>query len=127
MVVFAVFFFFFFQAEDGIRDVAVTGVQTCALPISGARAGAARRSHLSPAERGGSRGVTGSDSTGGQRREVRAVQDDPSLRWDLPESRVAGVTRGGAMGLPESSPSCPCPRGRGCGSGRRTGRRSSHS
>src|SRR2546422_5250115 len=30
-----VFSFFFFQAEDGIRDVAVTGVQTCALPISG--------------------------------------------------------------------------------------------
>src|SRR5216684_5890850 len=31
------FFFFFFQAEDGIRDVAVTGVQTCALPISTTR------------------------------------------------------------------------------------------
>src|SRR2546429_3709317 len=28
-----ILFFFFFQAEDGIRDVAVTGVQTCALPI----------------------------------------------------------------------------------------------
>src|SRR5690606_40747256 len=28
-------FFFFFQAEDGIRDFHVTGVQTCALPISG--------------------------------------------------------------------------------------------
>src|SRR5438105_8289468 len=28
------FFFFFFQAEDGIRDPLVTGVQTCALPIS---------------------------------------------------------------------------------------------
>src|SRR2546421_5964810 len=27
-------FFFFFQAEDGIRDLIVTGVQTCALPIS---------------------------------------------------------------------------------------------
>src|SRR6266498_2482349 len=27
------FFFFFFQAEDGIRDADVTGVQTCALPI----------------------------------------------------------------------------------------------
>src|SRR5690606_39761425 len=27
-------FFFFFQAEDGIRDFHVTGVQTCALPIS---------------------------------------------------------------------------------------------
>src|SRR5262249_59279503 len=26
-------FFFFFQAEDGIRDWSVTGVQTCALPI----------------------------------------------------------------------------------------------
>src|SRR2546430_3718163 len=28
-----VVFFFFFQAEDGIRDLTVTGVQTCALPI----------------------------------------------------------------------------------------------
>src|SRR3989441_6208278 len=28
-----IFFFFFFQAEDGIRDKLVTGVQTCALPI----------------------------------------------------------------------------------------------
>src|SRR2546430_8596226 len=29
--------FFFFQAEDGIRDLTVTGVQTCALPISPVR------------------------------------------------------------------------------------------
>src|SRR5258706_10359192 len=29
-----ILFFFFFQAEDGIRDWSVTGVQTCALPIS---------------------------------------------------------------------------------------------
>src|SRR3712207_9573186 len=28
-------FLIFFQAEDGIRDIGVTGVQTCALPISG--------------------------------------------------------------------------------------------
>src|SRR5437763_8199791 len=36
--------FFFFQAEDGIRDTSVTGVQTCALPISHAhcRAGGPR-------------------------------------------------------------------------------------
>src|SRR2546427_5881305 len=33
---FFVLFFFFFQAEDGIRDLTVTGVQTCALPISAA-------------------------------------------------------------------------------------------
>src|SRR5690349_22553511 len=30
---------FFFQAEDGIRDLYVTGVQTCALPIYGGVAG----------------------------------------------------------------------------------------
>src|SRR5205823_11024233 len=34
-----VFYFFFFQAEDGIRDKLVTGVQTCALPISKAEVG----------------------------------------------------------------------------------------
>src|SRR5256884_1931640 len=42
--------FFFFQAEDGIRDVAVTGVQTCALPIYALMAGdalpAPRRSEI---------------------------------------------------------------------------------
>src|SRR2546422_3431486 len=35
--------YFFFQAEDGIRDVAVTGVQTCALPISQSRVAEVRR------------------------------------------------------------------------------------
>src|SRR5690348_17805911 len=34
---FCLFIFFFFQAEDGIRDGRVTGVQTCALPISRCR------------------------------------------------------------------------------------------
>src|SRR5260370_35435051 len=33
MSVYIIYFFFFFQAEDGIRDSSVTGVQTCALPI----------------------------------------------------------------------------------------------
>src|SRR5256885_16941299 len=42
------YYFFFFQAEDGIRDYKVTGVQTCALPILGAvddheRGGGVRR------------------------------------------------------------------------------------
>src|SRR5256885_10899700 len=36
-VVGTVLCFFFFQAEDGIRDYKVTGVQTCALPISAVR------------------------------------------------------------------------------------------
>src|ERR1019366_7145292 len=33
MYIYCVYFFFFFQVEDGIRDWSVTGVQTCALPI----------------------------------------------------------------------------------------------
>src|SRR5205823_10320527 len=48
-------FFFFFQAEDGIRDKLVTGVQTCALPIctaasrpSAARASISRRKVVMP-------------------------------------------------------------------------------
>src|SRR5437763_8834633 len=36
-------FFFFFQAEDGIRDTSVTGVQTCALPIYARARGAVPR------------------------------------------------------------------------------------
>src|SRR6266511_5665084 len=36
-------FFFFFQAEDGLRDFRVTGVQTCALPIWAATYGICRR------------------------------------------------------------------------------------
>src|SRR2546430_10004897 len=42
-------FFFFFQAEDGIRDLTVTGVQTCALPIFGLAA--APRHFLAAARR----------------------------------------------------------------------------
>src|SRR3989475_3643177 len=41
-------FFFFFQAEDGIRDLTVTGVQTCALPISPPRRRARRGGALQP-------------------------------------------------------------------------------
>src|SRR3989440_3088334 len=45
--VYVFFIFFFFQAEDGIRDLIVTGVQTCALPISvGARLGARQQIDL---------------------------------------------------------------------------------
>src|SRR2546430_3450521 len=45
--------FFFFQAEDGIRDLTVTGVQTCALPISdGVREDADLRQPRRPLRRG---------------------------------------------------------------------------
>src|ERR1039457_1523525 len=41
MLIKSTYFCFFFQAEDGIRDYKVTGVQTCALPICGGCGGAA--------------------------------------------------------------------------------------
>src|SRR2546430_17580471 len=44
----SVMIFFFFQAEDGIRDLTVTGVQTCALPIS-----ASSRTYCRPEKREG--------------------------------------------------------------------------
>src|SRR5690606_39826257 len=64
---------FFFQAEDGIRDFHVTGVQTCALPISpsgGSTSGAASDTPT-PVRRGasaagpGNEGSTGNTSTVG--------------------------------------------------------------
>src|SRR5688500_20141957 len=42
MALFSISQFFFFQAEDGIRDYKVTGVQTCALPIYGSEIGLAQ-------------------------------------------------------------------------------------
>src|SRR5947209_16404428 len=55
MVYLCFFVFFFFQAEDGIRDIGVTGVQTCALPICAPRGGGARaRSGRSKPRSGGS-------------------------------------------------------------------------
>src|SRR5438874_10707775 len=66
--------FFFFQAEDGIRDLYVTGVQTCALPISSAHAvpSAQLRDAVDGFERGdrvGPRGLPGPRL--GSRREGR--------------------------------------------------------
>src|SRR5947209_10148860 len=60
--------FFFFQAEDGIRDIGVTGVQTCALPIS------ADLEHRAPDSR-----------LGAPRRDRRALEGvqyrDPDRRY----------------------------------------------
>src|SRR2546430_10041042 len=52
-IVVLIMLFFFFQAEDGIRDLTVTGVQTCALPICGS----ASRCYREPAGSGGRRPV----------------------------------------------------------------------
>src|SRR5438309_4999472 len=61
-------FFFFFQAEDGIRDGTVTGVQTCALPIS-----------TEDAEALEIRGAVVEDV--GEERDHRAVDPQAEAQW----------------------------------------------
>src|SRR5687768_18601374 len=81
------FVFFFFQAEDGIRDVAVTGVQTCALPIfrDGAPVGGrrARLARCLSGGRGGGRGRCGRvvGVRTAVRSEERRVGKECRSRW----------------------------------------------
>src|SRR2546423_11849871 len=78
--------FFFFQAEDGIRDKLVTGVQTCALPISARELLVGRQ----PVERArSSRAASRSDArtrisrgpAGVKRSEERRVGKECRSRW----------------------------------------------
>src|SRR5256714_4865159 len=66
---------FFFQAEDGIRDKLVTGVQTCALPILHLLADHALYRRGDVSEPGDARG------TGGWRSEERRVGKECRSRW----------------------------------------------
>src|SRR5437867_13126192 len=78
----AIILFFFFQAEDGIRDRTVTGVQTCALPIS---------YHLPPftpspslektAINYGLKGVDGLNDRPGRSEERRVGKECRSMWW----------------------------------------------
>src|SRR2546427_5199343 len=97
------FVFFFFQAEDGIRDLTVTGVQTCALPISRSA-----------------------------ERSARAAGPRPGVQ-SLEDRRPPGGARAGGLRRPRTAPggripgACPArraPPGRGRGAGR--GRRGGH-
>src|SRR3989441_7131515 len=99
MIMVWLFIFFFFQAEDGIRDKLVTGVQTCALPISDPsdlhpahgrapveahadeRVAAQRRPDLGP-EPGRRRAEAGRDPGGGARLLPGAAV--PELRQPRP-------------------------------------------
>src|SRR2546430_10376756 len=70
--------FFFFQAEDGIRDLTVTGVQTCALPISGDaavadRVGVYRNEHV------GVRGVRAPDALARSEEHTSELQSQSNL------------------------------------------------
>src|SRR2546430_11611153 len=92
--------FFFFQAEDGIRDLTVTGVQTCALPISVLFLSVARYPHI-PMPQGqglyGSAGRLGpaEGSTMDDRKEKRnlktflAMLDRKSTRLNSSHSQIS--------------------------------------
>src|SRR2546426_3318234 len=64
-------YFFFFQAEDGIRDYKVTGVQTCALPISKLRHTTDRRRARAGAFRLPARDTRGEADVGEPERAAR--------------------------------------------------------
>src|SRR2546422_6863529 len=80
-------FVFFFQAEDGIRDVAVTGVQTCALPIylghdgETEGRGAVASQHPDDGPRHGRRAPPLRGGSGPRRSEERRVGKECRSRW----------------------------------------------
>src|SRR5688572_33373709 len=83
--------YFFFQAEDGIRDLTVTGVQTCALPISScgsmwraARARARAQPHR-PAR-------SGRPERADERSEERRVGKECRSRGSPPNSKKIATT-----------------------------------
>src|SRR5215203_2947960 len=99
-----IYFFFFFQAEDGIRDIGVTGVQTCALPIFGlARVPARRDGELGGYRRAG--GVDQGEPAGGE--QIQAAGDRHARADDL-------VVAGDSGGLTDGKEEL---RGYGCGKG----------
>src|SRR2546425_5434041 len=82
------FFFFFFQAEDGIRDKLVTGVQTCALPISqrfypgvADVAGVGRAGHVGKRARHRTPVAAGEELPLVERSEERRVGKECRSRW----------------------------------------------
>src|SRR5688572_14894383 len=76
---------FFFQAEDGIRDLTVTGVQTCALPISGCLVVGSRTPPVEEVIRHGENGLLTDFFSG----EQIAASIDEALSRDHGELRAA--------------------------------------
>src|SRR6266550_6558074 len=85
------FFFFFFQAEDGIRDVAVTGVQTCALPIC-IRHGSGTQGRVHGIQGGGDRAfvIDAAGQIAERLRDWSMPASDDELRAWLPAWRADG-------------------------------------
>src|SRR5947209_20583471 len=104
---------FFFQAEDGIRDIGVTGVQTCALPIlqDGPRRQGVQAGQAELGQRAGDRGRTELDCRGDLgarplqlRSEERRVGKECRFRWlsERYKAKTEGAQSGGAGGCSRS-------------------------
>src|SRR5256886_11241440 len=89
---------FFFQAEDGIRDLTVTGVQTCALPILGGEPGIGKSTLLlqcaARLEQAGvpTLYVSGEESPDQIRLRAGRLTVDAGAVHVLGETRPAGIT-----------------------------------
>src|SRR3989441_1219834 len=88
-------FFFFFQAEDGIRDKLVTGVQTCALPIfagemRNSKSSAARRSRSRSGKCSGPKRATSASSDAMLRLRSSSCQDSIRQVLEVDHQVVAG-------------------------------------
>src|SRR5690606_40418859 len=98
--------YFFFQAEDGIRDFHVTGVQTCALPISGRIRdsldwieGVWERTHSGDGDDDDTDYDKGSDSDGDIAADADKLETDENWTVQRSEERRVGKecrTRGSA-------------------------------
>src|SRR5688572_33423149 len=82
--------FFFFQAEDGIRDLTVTGVQTCALPISSGAAASLAESRAQARRMLHGRRLRG---RGGHDRRLPRTRDGASAGRRSEERRVGKECR----------------------------------
>src|SRR6266496_6141169 len=88
------FFFFFFQAEDGIRYLYVTGVQTCALPIWMADVA---RSHGIEVE------IGGFESWDARERRFDLIVSGQAWHWidpDVGAAKAASLLRPGGLLVP---------------------------
>src|SRR5215467_15902210 len=111
-------FFFFFQAEDGIRDYKVTGVQTCALPIlvpqTASRPGQAARDALDHAL---GRLAPGVAHLPGLQPQVHQAHQSPrpwTVTWrdTLGSTTPPSLSRGpGALAYPRGQGCLPAPSG----------------
>src|SRR5699024_10947684 len=77
---------FFFQAEDGIRDRNVTGVQTCALPISINYTANSQTTHINYVDKDGE--TVKSDTVSGKTDETVKTNSEVPAGWKITDGQI---------------------------------------